>query len=184
MKQVGTIPLETKRLILRRLTIEDSEDMFNNWASDYKVTKYLSWRTYKSVETAKDFLIQKEKDYLSPSTYDWGIVIKDTNELIGTISVVNIEEKTYTMEIGYCIGSKWWGNGYTPEALERIIEFLFEMTDVNRIEAKHDDNNHNSGRVMTKCHMRFEGILRDKGLNNNGVCDEACHSILRREYDY
>ncbi|WP_225427040.1 GNAT family N-acetyltransferase [Companilactobacillus kedongensis] len=184
MKHVGTIPLETDRLILRRLTIEDSNEMFNNWASDYKVTKYLTWHTYQSVETAQDFLVQMEKDYFDLSTYVWGIMIKETHELIGTISVVNIDEKTYTMELGYCIGSLWWGHGYAPEALERIIEYLFDMTDVNRIETKHDDNNPNSGRVMTKCHMRFEGILRDKGLNNNGVCDEVCYSILRREYRY
>ena len=56
MKNLGTIRIETERLILRRFVIEDAEDMFNNWASDNEVTKYLSWPTHKSINETEDYI--------------------------------------------------------------------------------------------------------------------------------
>lgn len=182
MNNIGTVPLTTKRLLLRRLNKDDAQSMFNNWASDFDVTKYLSWPNYDSVSQAQAFLKYRVESYNDPCTYDWGIVIKETNDLIGTISAVDFSGKVNSVEIGYVIGKKWWHNGYTTEALKRIIKFFFENTDVNRIEACHDSDNPNSGHVMHKSGMSFEGVLRSKGYNNNGICDEVVYSILRNEY--
>jgi len=183
MNNVGTIPLETKRLMLRRLNLNDAQQMYDNWASDSEITKYLSWPAYDSIEQARAFLDYRTDSYLDPCTYDWGIVVKETKQLIGTISAVDFSGKVSSVEIGYVIGRNWWHEGYMTEALKKIISFFFTNTDVNRIEACHDCDNPNSGRVMHKCGMSFEGILRSRGYNNNGICDEAVYSILRTEYE-
>ena len=90
MKHFGTITLETERLILRRFTIEDAESMFNNWASDDEVTKFLTWPTHRSIEDSKWFINYCLDNYAKLSFYNWAIVLKDSNELIGNISIVNV----------------------------------------------------------------------------------------------
>jgi len=80
--------------------------------------------------------------------------LKDINEPIGTISVVDKNEQLDILHIGYCIGNKWWGKGITSEAFATIIPFLFEEVGANRIESQHDPNNPNSRNVIKK--MRLE----------------------------
>ncbi|MEG2709235.1 MAG: GNAT family protein [Vagococcus sp.] len=85
--------------------------------------------------------------------------------------MIDDKAKTKTKTIGYVLGEEFWNQGYMSEALSKVIEYLFEITDVNRIEAEYDVNNPGSGRVMTKAGMTFEGILRQAGYNNQGIVD-------------
>jgi ribosomal-protein-alanine N-acetyltransferase len=86
------------------------------------------------------------------------------------------------VHIGYCIGKKYWNQGITSEALNRIIKFFFEEVGVNRIESRHDPNNPNSGKVMKKCGMKYEGTIRQADINNQGICDYSEYGILAEEY--
>lgn len=104
------------------------------------------------------------------------------NEPIGTISVVGKNEKLNIVHIGYCIGSNRWHQGITSEALSAIIPFFFEQVGANRIESQHDPNNANSGKVMSKCGMKYEGTLRQADFSNKGIVDAAMYSILASEY--
>lgn len=174
--------LISKRLILRPLKVSDATMMFNNWAYDDRVTKYLSWPSHQSVETTKKSLMVRKKKYLKFKYYDWGIVVKDTKELIGTITVVRQNSLKKIMELGFCIGYEWWGNGYTAETMKIVIGYLFQNTNVNWIEACHDKRNNNSGKVMRKSGMTYEGTFRQRGVNNMGICDEVVYSILRKDY--
>ncbi len=178
----GTKKLETKRLYLRPLKPEDAPMMFNNWANDARVTKYLSWSPDDQVATVEKSILSRQKDYDRKDYYHWGIVVKETAELIGTITVVGKEPSIKSLKIGYCIGYAWWGKGYTTEALQKVISYLFDTTDTNRIEATHDPRNSASGKVMKKSGMTYEGTLRQAGINNLGICDENSYSILREEY--
>ena len=69
-----------------------------------------------------------------------------------------------------------------PEALEAVIGYLFEKTDLNRVAAIHDRNNPKSGRVMAKAGMKLEGVLRAAAVNNQGIGDKVCYSILKKEW--
>ena len=109
------------------------------------------------------------------------IVLKELGEPIGSISVVNHRDDIAEAEIGYCIGRPWWRKGITSEALAAVMEYLFDEVGMNRIEAKHDVNNPNSGNVMKKCSMVFEGISRSGDRNNQGICDTATYAILRTD---
>lgn len=103
------------------------------------------------------------------------------DEPIGDIAVVGIKEKVSMAHIGYCIGRNWWHKGITSEALKSVMDFLFDIVDVNRIEARHDPRNPNSGKVMKKCGMKYEGTLRSSDWNNQGICDACCYALLKSE---
>lgn len=183
MNHQGTARLETDRLILRPFTVEDAEPMFHNWASDSKVTKFLTWPAHTSIEVSRQVLESWAALYANPDHYQWAIECKNTGNPIGSIGAVKVDERTKSVTIGYCIGSSWWGQGITAEALRTVIAYFFEKTDTNCINACHDPRNPNSGRVMQKCGMTYEGTWRAGGVNNQGICDEAYYSILKSEYE-
>lgn len=175
----GTKSLETKRLLLRQFKPTDAQNMFDNWASNSNVTRYLTWSPHDNVETTKSIVNEWVDGYNAANFYQWAIEVKELLQPIGSISVVRINEIADEVEVGYCIGEQWWHQGYTSEAFAKVIEFLFSEVGVKRICAKHDTDNPNSGRVMLKCGLEYEGTLRKAGKNStNSVCDLAVYSIL------
>ena len=182
MNHLGTKTLETERLILRKTIDSDAEPMFENWANDERVTKYLTWQPYENANQLRDsyhqYLMESQK---KSDFYDWKIVLKGIDQPIGSIGVVRLREDIEEAEIGYCIGYNWWNKGIVTEAFSRVIRFLFEEVGVNRISAIHDPNNPNSEKVMMKCGLKYEGTLRQAGNNNQGICDTAIYAILRED---
>lgn len=179
MKHLGTEYLETQGLVLRRFTLEDAEAMFKNWASDPEVTKYLTWPAHKDVEATRLILKEWVNRYSRADNYQWAIALKESpSEPIGSISVVYQNDSVALTQIGYCIGRRWWHKGITSEALKRVMDYLFDEVGMNRIEATHDPLNANSGAVMEKCGMRYEGTMRQAGRNNRGICDLCYYAAL------
>mgnify|MGYP004512002771 CR=1 FL=1 len=183
LKNLGTKELKTERLILRKFTINDAKDMYNNYGSDSKVSKYLAWNTHQSIKDSILYIKGVLKQYKSDSTYCWGVFLKPDNVLIGAISVIDLDVKNQTAEIGYCYGSKWWGNGYATESFKRVIQFLFDEVSVETIYADHCLSNLASGKVMEKCGLKKEGILRKRMYDKEGILNDlVSYSILKGEY--
>ncbi len=178
----GTQTIETSRLILRKAVREDTEPMFRNWASDPEVTKYLTWPTHSTISVSEMVIKSWIQEYKKDTYYQWMIVLKEVDEPIGSISVVNQRDDIAEAEIGYCIGRNWWHKGIMSEALAAVIKYLFEEVGMNRIEAKHDTNNPNSGAVMKRCGMVCEGVTRSGDRNNQGICDLVNYAILYSEW--
>lgn len=174
----GTQTIETPRLILRRFTMEDAAAMYSNWASDGEVTKYLTWPAHESVEVTKSVLASWTQEYCKDDYYQWAIVPKALGEPVGSMSVVEFNDRVGKAHIGYCIGRKWWHQGITSEALAAVIDFLFDRVGFGRIEARHDPRNPNSGAVMRKCGMKYEGTMRRADWSQSGLCDVAWYAIL------
>ena len=178
----GTEKLETKRLILRKFRMEDYLAMYNNWACEDIVTKFLTWPTHSNSEVTKSVLTDWINNYSKKDYYNWAIELKSEKTIIGNISVVNYREETMSAILGYCMGSKWWGNGIMPEAASAVLKYLFEEVGFNRITAKHDVNNPHSGGVMKNAGMQYEGTNRQAGINQQGICDIATYAILKQDY--
>ena len=102
----GTAVIQTERLVLRRFTREDANDMFNNWANDERVTKYLRWMPHQSVDITKDIIDGWVSGYQRDNCYNWAI--KYDNKVIGNISVIKSSDRDENAEIGYVIGCYWW----------------------------------------------------------------------------
>ncbi len=181
MKHLGTKILETERLLLRPFSVDDAEAVYNNWASDPEVTKYLSWPTHTSIEVTRNVRFLDAENYEKPDHYNWAIVLKELGEPIGALSGY-VEEDVDAVHLGYCIGKPWWRQGITSEAVREILRFFFEEVEVQRVSAFHDPENAASGAVMRKCGMTYEGTLRRHDRSNRGIVDKASYSILREEY--
>jgi len=183
MKHLGTKYIETNRLILRQFKVTDAGAMYKNWASDTEVTKYLTWPAHQSVKVSEAVLKDWIEEYGKDDFYQWAIVLKENgDEPIGSIGVVQDDDKIKMAHIGYCIGRKWWHQGLTSEALAAIIHFLIIEVGMNRVESRHDSNNPNSGYVMKKCGMKYEGTMQEADWNNQGICDASRYAILAKEY--
>ena len=183
MKNSGTVRMETKRLVLRPYVIEDADAMFRNWANDPQVTKYLSWEPHKDVEETKQILEGWIKSYESKDFYNWAIARKeDEGNVIGSISVPQLNQKAGRVTVGYCLGRNWWGHKIMKEAFAELIRFFFEVEGANRVEALHDTRNVNSGKVMAACGLKKEGTLRRYGWNNQGICDECIYGMVASDY--
>ena len=183
MKHLGTRTIETERLILRRFIFDDGEAMFNNWAKDEEVTKYLMWPPHNTVDISQAYILTLIDGYEQDTTYDWGIELKEIGQVIGSIGVVRSDEQVGSLHIGYCIGKKWWNQGLMSEAFSAIIRYLFEEVGANRIESRFDPRNVGSGKVMEKCGLQYEGTLRESDHNNQGICDAAYYGLLRKDVE-
>ena len=181
MNQSGTQRIETHRLSLRPFREEDAQDMYDNWASDPEVTRFLTWPTHTGVEVSRAVLKSWISRYADGGYFNWAIEWKEKGAVIGNISVVRYTEETESAEIGYCMSRAYWGRGIMPEALRAVTDYLFDTAGVNRVTACHDANNPKSGRVMQKAGLKFEGIMRGAGKNNTGICDEVRYGLLRSD---
>lgn len=149
-----TQKLETERLILRKLKLEDENEVFNNWTSDDEVSKYVRWSTHKSIEDTREYLKNTMETYKKEQNAEWGIVLKETNELIGAMGCFfNDKEKRY--EIGYNISRKQWRNGYTTEALKRVMDYLINVEHITSFICSHAKDNPASGAVMKKAGFKY-----------------------------
>ena len=86
LTQKGTQTIRTERLLLRRFTVGDAPAMFENWANDERVTRFLTWEPHQSPEITKQLLEGWCAAYENPSTYNW--LIEFRGKAIGSISVV------------------------------------------------------------------------------------------------
>ena len=182
MKHKGTVTIETERLTLRRFCAEDAEPMYRNWAHSDKVTHFLTWPPHASVDDSRTILAEWIASYDRPDFYQWAIVPRKLGEPIGSISVVEMDERVDAVEIGYCIGEAWWRQGITSEALRALVAFFFDEVEARRVYAEHDTRNPNSGRVMLSSGMTYEGTLRQADISNAGIADLCVYSILASEW--
>ena len=175
-----TETIETNRLILRKFKLSDSKCIFSNYANDDEVTKYLTWNTYKSEGDAIAYLTNFVlPDYENEYTYRWAVVLKQTNEVIGCIDVVDKNLKTKCAELGYVLGRAYWNKGLMTEAGKPVIDYLFSEG-FERIQALHHVENVASGKVMQKLGMSYEGTLRKFAKNNKGeLVDTAIYSVIK-----
>ena len=155
----GTQPIQTERLLLRRFTVDDAQAMFEHWANDERVTRYLTWIPHESPEATRQLLKLWCAAYDRPDTYNWVMEYEKTP--IGNISVVHFHEKSEYAELGYCMGCAYWNKGLMTESAKAVIDYLFAEIGVNRVEISHAVKNPASGRVAQKCGLTFEGTKRE-----------------------
>ena len=182
MHRQGTVTLETERLILRRFSVSDADEMYQNWASSEEVAKYLTWAPHANAEETAGLLKLWVADYEKPDCYNWVLELKSEGIVIGNISVMHIYEETKCAALGWCLGTQWWGRGYMPEAGKAVLRYLFETVGMNRVCANHDAENQKSGRVMQKIGMQYEGTLRQHGSARGRVFDDVWYGILAEDY--
>ena len=150
MKKINLPVLETERLILRPLTIDDLQAIFK-WAGDSRVNKYMIYPLYKNPEDGLEWL---ESLYEDEKKLDYGFVLKSTGELIGSGGLYYHEDIDVS-SIGYNIAYDHWNKKYTPEAITRILKYAQEKYGVHVLAGTFAVDNNGSRRVMEKLGMTF-----------------------------
>ncbi|MDR0948842.1 MAG: GNAT family N-acetyltransferase [Lachnospiraceae bacterium] len=179
MTHLGTVNLETNRLLLRRVQISDAQALFQNGAADPEVTRYMTWSSITSLEGVRAIISKWVESYANPEYYQWVIILKSLGEPIGVIDTSTNPHGG----VGYWIGKQWWHQGLMTEVLSAVLSFMFEQVGVNRQQGYHDPRNQNSGTLMRKCGMQYEGTSRQSWVNGLGeTCDKAQYGILADDY--
>lgn len=181
MRHIGTVPLYTPRLMLRRYTMEDVDTAYANWMSDTEVARYVTWERHPDKDVTRAVLQVWIDQYASDHAYHWGI--ETDGVLIGDIAVISGSQQHEHAEIGYCMGKAWWGQGLMTEAFGRVLRFMLEQVGLHRVIARHDILNIGSGRVMQKNGMVHEGTMRQHYRRKDGTfADLLLYGILRDEW--
>ena len=152
---MNTPILETERLNLRPFHKEDAKDVFESWESDPEVAKYMFWTSHNDIEKTKEWIAFEIGQIPKDDWYRFAIVLKETNELLGT-ALIYYEEEVQCWEIGYNLGKKYWGKGYTTEAMQKVIEFATEELKLSEIVGRYAMENPASGNVMKKLGFTYE----------------------------
>lgn len=158
--------LESKRLFIRKWRYEDFKTAYSNWASDEKMHERVSWPIHKDEEETKK-LIENWIHAYENEIYNWAVELKETHEIIGNIAVGKVNKKHNTCDLGYCYGSRFWGQGYGTEVLRTVIEYLLLEENFHLVEAAHISSNPASGRIMEKAGMHKDGELRERRFSSS-----------------
>ena len=158
--------LVTERLILRRYTLKDAPALQKaiNHPDIAKVTENIP-HPY-NLEMAYDWLNQLNESWESNERYVYAVTLKDNHQLLGTVSLTQIENDK--ANLGYWIGKDHWNKGYCSEAVKALINFVFRQTNIPMIYAHHLKSNPASGAVMLKnefSHIRDGELITNKGTH-------------------
>ncbi len=173
--------IDTPRLTLRPLTMRDAEDVYA-YSRDPEVARHVLWDAHRSIADSRAylrFILRQYRDGL-PSSY--GVVLKATGRVVGTIGFMWYSEENSTVEVGYSLARPLWNQGLMTEALDALLTLSFTTLRLHRVEAQHESDNPASGRVMAKCGMRHEGTLRGRIRNKGRYADVELYAILREDW--
>ena len=100
----GTIEIATERLYLKRIEKYDATSMYSNFAGDDRVSQYMSWDNFKTVEDVENCIDEWQGEYKKDDTYYWGIYLKSSNEIIGTVYLLTEDSIAKVASLSYRIG--------------------------------------------------------------------------------
>lgn len=183
LTHIGTVTIETERLILRRFNYADDDAMLKYWIADEKVQSMYAEPVYTTKEEVKELLDKYIHSYENEDYYRWAIILKDTEECIGQIAFFLVDSKNHFAEIEYCIGSDFQCRGYATEATKAVIQFGFEQMNLHKVQICTKENNIASKRVIEKCGFTYEGTLRDFFYMNGTYTGRLYFSILKSEFN-
>ena len=173
--------LETDRLIIRVLNENDVANLKELLGRD-EIYTYWGRKASKGEKNPELLFIDARPWVIrKPSLdLDWGIVLKETNKVIGMIAVFDIQNARMG-DIGYRVNPEYWSMGITTEALKEVLRFVFENTEIERLNGRVDVRNVASNRVMEKCGFIKEGTIR-QGKMVSVYCDYNIYGLLREDY--
>ena len=143
--------IETERLILRAVTVEDAEAIFA-WASDPDVNKFMIYPLHENTDVTREWL--KTRDINGKDEFDLGFVLKETGELIGQGGLFYHEDLD-AWDVGYNLRKDYWGQGLVPEAIQAIIDYVDKEKGICAIVGEFAKDNIKSKRVMEKLGMTY-----------------------------
>lgn len=168
--------LETDRLLLRPITLGDTEDIFD-YVSDEETMAFIFTPHTSHLQT-KEFIANY---YLKNPLGFYALEHKKDRKMIGVIEF-RVDDKKRAGEIGYMLNRDYWGQGLTTEACLRILSLSFDTLSLERITSGHDTGNESSARVLNKIGMSLEYIDKDAYELNGNLVDTFHYHMTRESY--
>jgi ribosomal-protein-alanine N-acetyltransferase len=178
LNKIGTQEIETKRLLLRRMKISDSEDMYNNWASDPCVSKFYSWEPHKNIFETKQIIKKWVAQYDDPLCFHWIVIDKETQKAIGTFYISLIDEENCTGTINCILAQQVWGKGLATEITQSVISYCFKKVNFKKIFAHHHENNIGSGKALVKAGLHFTDKSYHTYEDNPSINGNYLHYVI------
>lgn len=182
-KSEGKPELETERLFLRLLETSDAEAVRKGAGAREIADTTLSIPHPCTLADAQSWIKTRIVDYQSGKTVPFGIVLKQSNRLIGAIGLKDIDREHEQAELGFWIEISYWNQGYATEAALSVLRFGFGALKLNRIHAHHMVRNPKSGNVLKKIGMIEEGTLRQRVKKWDVFEDVVLYAILKRDFE-
>ncbi|ABR49494.1 GCN5-related N-acetyltransferase [Alkaliphilus metalliredigens QYMF] len=173
--------LETDRLILKEMLIEDAASIFHIFA-DEEIMKDYGRFPMKSIEEAESLIAMFDENSKNGKGIRWGILLKEENKIIGTCGYHNWNKRHSRAEIGYELSKDAWRKGYIKEAVKAIIDYGYEIMDLNRIEAVVYPENEASIRSLINHGFMKEGLLEEYAFFRNVYQDLIMFSLLKKNW--
>lgn len=176
------LKLETKRLILRPVKLNDAKDMFE-YASDELTTRYVLFERHETLAQSKEiiktvFLTRKERGL----PVSWALELKASGKMIGTCGFTPARFDNF--ELGYILNSAYWRQGYMFEAASAILAYAFHTYGVRRLEVRHLAENIASQALINKLDFIYEGRKVAQTTNKQGSFSDILeYRLLKEEYE-
>jgi len=167
----------TERLLLKQINDEDIHQLFE-LRSDKEVMKYIPRKPAQTIEDARQLILHFDEVVHNNEKITWGIFLKETVQLIGTIGYVNIYKDNYRAEIGYLLNPKFQGKGMMTEALKRVIEYGFNDLKFHSIEAIVHPENNGSSKLLENNQFKKEAYLKDNQFFDGKFIDSVIYSRI------
>lgn len=162
MKKLGTVQIETDRLILRKCMESDYEDSYKYCCSDPELCRLQGFGVHGSSETTRRSFKEKEERYkVDDSFYEWAIIRKEDNQFMGEIALVQYNEEYNAIQLGYHLGKEFRGKGYMQEALTSILKFAFEELGVDQVYALILNDNTSSQKVALSNNLEYSRTIEN-----------------------
>lgn len=179
--QIAIPMLETCRLLLRPLRIEDAQDMLE-YARDSEIAGLGLWPPLRTIEECVADLAEAIESCARGETWAWALEHKASRRMIGRCDLLHYSPRNARAELGYAMNRRYWGHGYMTEAAEAVVAFGFEYLRLHRIEAICLPENAASLRVLEKLGMRREGTKREATFVRGVFDDLHMYALLRQEW--
>ena len=175
--------LTTARLVLRPFRDADRREVFE-LHSNARVMRYWDSAPWRDETQADRFLARCRALSDNEAGARVAVERRDTGRFIGWIGLQHWDHDNRSANLGYVFAEHAWGQGYATEAGRALLEWGFDVMDLNRVSAQTDTRNEASARVLTKIGFTLEGILRENVIVDGEVSDDATYSLLRREWSF
>jgi RimJ/RimL family protein N-acetyltransferase len=177
--QLPTIKAE--RVYLRPVVAEDADALFKIF-SDPQVMRYWATPPLADKDAARELVREIHEGFERRAMLKWALALRDSDALIGTTTLFNLNRENGRAEIGYCLGREHWGNGYMNEALQALLKYSFEILDFRRLEADVDPRNISSIQTLERLGFQREGYLRERWDVNGEIQDTLFYGLLRHDW--
>lgn len=158
--------IETKHLLLRKITHDDTNDIFE-MRRDSRMYEFLNMKVDENTEETKSYINKMNKGIDENKWVIWAIEHKQSSKVIGTICIWNINKEESSGELGYGIIPDYQGKGLMKESLVSVIEYGFKRMGLKVMEAYTEEHNEKSIKLLESCEfVEVSRIVEEGDLNN------------------